>query len=62
MAESLYELTFYGRLVDGVGLDVAKANVAALFKAAPAQVEKMFLGGRVVIRNKLDQATGNILP
>jgi len=59
MAESLYELTFYGRLVDGVGLDVAKANVAALFKASPAQVEKMFMGGRVVIRNKLDQTTGN---
>jgi hypothetical protein len=59
MAESLYELTFYGRLVDGVGLDVAKANVTALFKASPAQVEKMFMGGRVVIRNKLDQATGN---
>ena len=59
MAESLYELTFYGRLVDGVGLDVAKANMAALFKASPAQVEKMFMGGRVVIRNKLDQATGN---
>ena len=59
MAESLYELTFYGRLVDGVGFDVAKANVAALFKASPAQVEKMFMGGRVVIRNKLDQATGN---
>ena len=59
MAESLYELTFYSRLVDGVSLDVAKANVAALFKASPAQVEKMFMGGRVVIRNKLDQATGN---
>ena len=59
MAESLYELTFYGRLVDGVGLDVAQANVAALFKASPAQVNKMFMGGRVVIRNKLDQATGN---
>lgn len=57
MAETLYELTFYGRLVDGVSLETAKSNVVTLFKASPAQVEKMFAGGRVVIRNKLDQAT-----
>ncbi len=57
MTESLYELTFYSRLVDGVSLETAKANVATLFKASPAQVEKMFMGGRVVIRNKLDKTT-----
>ena len=59
MTEPLYELAFYGRLVDGVALDIAKSNVARLFKASAAQVDKMFAGGRVVIRNKLDRATAD---
>lgn len=59
MTESLYELAFSGRLVDGVSLDTAKSNVAKLFKASAAQVDKMFAGGRVVIRNKLDKATAD---
>lgn len=59
MTEPLYELAFYGRLVDGVSLETAKKNVVTLFKASPAQVDKMFAGGRVVIRNKLDKATAD---
>lgn len=59
MSEPLYELAFYGRLVDGVSLDTAKSNVIRLFKASAAQVDKMFAGGRVVIRNKLDKATAD---
>ena len=59
MTESLYELAFSGRLVDGVSLDTAKSNVTKLFKASAAQVDKMFAGGRVVIRNKLDKATAD---
>ncbi|UZE96472.1 hypothetical protein [Alkalimarinus alittae] len=59
MTEPLYELAFYGRLVDGVSLETAKNNVTRLFKATTAQVDKMFGGGRVVIRNKLDKATAD---
>ncbi|WP_250655647.1 hypothetical protein [Alkalimarinus coralli] len=59
MSEPLFELAFYGRLVDGVSLDTAKSNVIRLFKASAAQVDKMFAGGRVVIRNKLDKATAD---
>lgn len=33
--------------------------MAKLFKASAAQVDKMFAGGRVVIRNKLDKATAD---
>lgn len=59
MSESLYELAFSGRLVDGVSLETAKGNVVKLFKASAAQVDKMFAGKRVVIRNKLDKATAD---
>ncbi len=59
MSESLYELAFSGRLVDGVSLNTAKSNATKLFKASAAQVDKMFAGGRVVIRNKLDKATAD---
>jgi hypothetical protein len=52
-----YELVFYGELVPGVDAAQAKQNVAELFKASVEQVERMFSGQRVVIRNKLDAET-----
>lgn len=52
-----YELVFYGELVPGVQVAQAKQNVAELFKASVDQVERMFSGQRVVIRNKLDAET-----
>lgn len=52
-----YELVFYGELVPGVEVAQAKQNVAELFKASVDQVERMFSGQRVVIRNKLDAET-----
>ncbi len=51
------ELVFYGELVSGVTEEQAKTHVAALFKANVDQVERMFSGQRVVIRNKLDPDT-----
>ncbi len=53
-----YELVFSGKLVDGFAPEQVKQNVANLFKASPAQVEQMFSGRDVVLRNRLDDATG----
>ncbi|OZG74615.1 hypothetical protein BTA51_06375 [Hahella sp. CCB-MM4] len=54
-----YELVFSGQLIDGFDLAQVKQNVANLFKASPAQVEQMFSGRSVVLRNRLDEATAN---
>ena len=59
MSDTLYELVFDGLLVDGVSYERAQQNVLKLFKASPEQVEKMFKGGRIVLRNKLDRAAGD---
>ena len=53
-----YELVFSGKLVEGFELEQVKQNVANLFKASAAQVEQMFSGRDVVLRNRLDDATG----
>ncbi|MFE8071243.1 hypothetical protein QQM79_09295 [Marinobacteraceae bacterium S3BR75-40.1] len=53
----MYQLVFKGELVSGTDAATAKANVKALFKANDAQIERMFSGERVVIRNKLDDAS-----
>jgi len=53
-----FELIFKGELVKGFSLEQVQQNVGKLFKASPAQVEQMFSGRAIVLRNKLDQATG----
>jgi hypothetical protein len=57
MSAELYELVFYGELVQGASLEKTKQQLAQLFKANDAQVEKMFSGQRVVLKSKLDAAT-----
>lgn len=57
MSEQHFELAFYGKLVEGADLQQTKEQVAQLFKAGVEQVERMFTGNRVVIRNKLDEDT-----
>lgn len=57
MEQSNCELVFYGKLVSGQCESEVKQNVAKLFKASAGQVERMFTGQRVVIRNKLDLET-----
>src|SRR5690606_4776163 len=57
MTDSLFEVVFQGKLVEGFAATDVKANVARLFKANLQQVEHMFSGKRVVIRNQLDQET-----
>lgn len=57
MDASQFELAFYGEILPGVSAALAKQNLAAMFKASEEQMEKMFSGKRVVIRNKLDLDT-----
>ncbi|WP_211829572.1 hypothetical protein [Kistimonas asteriae] len=52
-----YDLIFSGETNDDVGEAQVRKNVAALFKASPAQVEKLFSGKTVVLKNGLDEAT-----
>src|SRR5690606_36985550 len=57
MTDTLYEVIFQGKLAEGFSAADVRANIARLFKASPQQVEQMFSGRRVVIRNQLDQET-----
>ena len=54
MGSSNLELAFYGELLTGFSEADVKQNMAAMFKASLEQIERMFTGNRVVIRNKLD--------
>ena len=58
MSSQEYELAFYGELVPGADLEDCKSKLAQLFKANPAQIEKMFSGARVVLKSKLDTDSG----
>lgn len=52
-----YDLIFSGEIDDSVKEAQVRKNVAALFKASPAQVEKLFSGKTVVLKNGLDETT-----
>ncbi|MDC0661340.1 hypothetical protein [Marinobacter sp. SS21] len=52
----MYQLIFKGECAPGTDLATARNNARALFKASLDQVDKMFSGQRVVIRNRLDEA------
>lgn len=57
MPSQEYELAFYGELAPGAELEDCKTKLGQLFKASPAQIDKMFSGQRVVLKSKLDSAT-----
>lgn len=59
MSEELYEVVFFGEIVEGAELDQVKAKVAAMFKADAAKLAQLFSGKRVVIKKNIDQATAN---
>lgn len=52
----MYQLVFRGECSPGMDVQTARSNAMALFKATVDQVDRMFSGQRVVIRNKLDEA------
>jgi len=51
----MFQLVFKGECAQGTDLQTARNNARALFKASVEQVERMFSGQPVVIRNKLEQ-------
>lgn len=52
----MFQLVFKGECVEGTDEQTARNNARALFKASVEQVERMFSGQPVVIRNKLEEA------
>ncbi|MFW5825541.1 MAG: hypothetical protein ACOCVV_11335, partial [Marinobacter sp.] len=51
----MYQLIFRGECQPGTDVQTARDNARALFKASVEQVERMFSGRPVVIRNRLEQ-------
>lgn len=52
----MFQLVFKGECTPGTDAATVQSNARALFKASAEQIERMFSGSPVVIRNKLDQA------
>jgi len=52
----MFQLIFKGECVADIDLAAARSNARQLFKANDAQLDRMFSGKPVVIRNQLDQA------
>ncbi|QSP95886.1 hypothetical protein LPB19_05640 [Marinobacter salinisoli] len=52
----MFQLVFKGECVPGTDTQSARNNARALFKASVEQVDRMFSGQPVVIRNKLEEA------
>ncbi len=52
----MYQLIFRGECTPGTSLGEARQQARALFKASLEQVDRMFSGQPVIIRNKLEQA------
>jgi hypothetical protein len=53
----MFQLIFKGECVADTDLAAARSSARQLFKANDAQLDRMFSGKPVVIRNQLDQAT-----
>ena len=52
-----YDLIFSGEIDDSLEEAQVRKNVATLFKANPAQVDKLFSGKTVVLKSGLDETT-----
>ncbi len=51
----MFQLVFKGECTPGTDMETARNNARALFKASVEQLDRMFSGQPVVIRNKLEQ-------
>jgi len=51
----MFQLVFKGECAPGTDVETARNNARALFKASVEQLDRMFSGQPVVIRNKLEQ-------
>jgi TM2 domain-containing membrane protein YozV/type II secretory pathway pseudopilin PulG len=50
MDSQRYNITFEGKIVDGVDMEIAKGNLQRLFKTDRATVDKLFSGKRTVLK------------
>lgn len=55
----MYQLVFRGEWENGLDEASARERARGLFKANETQLEKMFSGNRVVIKNRLDEAAAH---
>lgn len=51
----MFQLVFKGECAPGTDLETVRSNARTLFKASVEQVDRMFSGQPVVIRNKLEE-------
>ncbi|MBW0148600.1 hypothetical protein [Marinobacter arenosus] len=51
----MFQLVFRGECAPGTDPETARSNARSLFKASVEQVDRMFSGQPVVIRNKLEE-------
>jgi len=51
----MFQLVFRGECAPGTDVETARNNARTLFKASVEQLDRMFSGQPVVIRNKLEQ-------
>ncbi|MDR9424646.1 MAG: hypothetical protein RI567_05105 [Marinobacter sp.] len=51
----MFQLVFKGECAPGTDTETARSNAKTLFKASVEQLDRMFSGQPVVIRNKLEQ-------
>ncbi|MFC4260722.1 hypothetical protein ACFOZ5_17030 [Marinobacter lacisalsi] len=51
----MFQLIFRGECQPGTDIDTARSNARTLFKASVEQVDRMFSGSPVVIRNRLEE-------
>lgn len=51
----MFQLIFRGECQPGTDIDTARRNARTLFKASVEQVDRMFSGNPVVIRNRLEE-------
>lgn len=50
-------MRFRGEIAEGAERERVKANLAEMFKASPAQIERLFSGKPVTVKKGLDEAT-----
>lgn len=57
MYSEKYQLIFYGKILPEADLDQVKQKLGRLFKTGREQIEKLFGGSRLVIKDNLDYET-----
>ncbi|WP_426416820.1 hypothetical protein [Aestuariirhabdus sp. LZHN29] len=58
MSTMLYELSFSGELIAGADPVQARKSLGSLFKANESQLDRLFSGQRVIIKNNLELTAG----